>query len=214
MLTSLECPSALPGFLLEQSPLFEQILEFSAAFHNHLCPRQVLGARMGLLAGALLGIQVPQQKKQLIAIVEMNGCFTDGVSAATNCRVGNRTMFVQDFGKIASVFADTCSGKTIRITPRADARQSAQSLAPDGRNRWEKYLLGYQRIPDEELFDIQDVLLSIPIEKLISRAGAKATCEQCGEEIFNEREVVIGDQVFCRSCAGQVYYTAINIPGN
>ncbi|MBI5824561.1 MAG: TraR/DksA C4-type zinc finger protein [Chloroflexi bacterium] len=89
-------------------------------------------------------------------------------------------------------------GASARIHNRA--RQSVQSLAPDRNHRWEKYLLGYQRIPDEELSVIQDVLLSIPIEKLINRAGAKARCEQCGEEIFNEREVVLEKRVFCRPC--------------
>ncbi len=31
--------------------VFEQLLEASARLHKHLCPRQVLGVRMGMLAG-------------------------------------------------------------------------------------------------------------------------------------------------------------------
>ncbi len=36
-------------------------LQASAEHHGHLCPRQVLGVRMGILAGSLLGMALPQQ---------------------------------------------------------------------------------------------------------------------------------------------------------
>ena len=35
----------------------QPFLELSAARHSHLCPRQVLGVRMGMLAGKLLGLR-------------------------------------------------------------------------------------------------------------------------------------------------------------
>ena len=37
--------------VLEPAPRLDELLALSAALHRHLCPRQVLGARMGLLAG-------------------------------------------------------------------------------------------------------------------------------------------------------------------
>ena len=42
----------------------EALLEQSAALHNHLCPRQVLGVRMGIWAGELLKLELPLRKKQ------------------------------------------------------------------------------------------------------------------------------------------------------
>jgi len=127
-----------PVFAVSQ---FDQLLEASAKLHAHLCPRQVLGVRMGPLAGIMLGIEVPQPKKRLITIIETDGCFTDGVAVATNCWVGRRTMFVQDFGKMAATFVDTRTTRGVRIAPRADARPSAQAAAQDARNRWEGYRL-------------------------------------------------------------------------
>jgi formylmethanofuran dehydrogenase subunit E len=56
----------------------DDILEQAAALHRHLCPRQVLGARMGILAGRLLSLELPQQNKRLYTFVETDGCFADG----------------------------------------------------------------------------------------------------------------------------------------
>ena len=55
------------------------ILKRSAARHKHLCPRQVLGARMGLFAGELLGIDLPRRDKRLLVISETDGCAVIGV---------------------------------------------------------------------------------------------------------------------------------------
>jgi formylmethanofuran dehydrogenase subunit E len=184
-----------------------ELLAESAALHRHLCPRQVLGVRMGMLAGELLGLNLPQTDKRLFTIVETDGCFTDSVSAATNCWVGRRTMRVEDYGKVAATFVDTETERAVRIVPRSDARQRASDYAPEARNKWEAMLLGYQRMPASELLSVWPVRLKTPLEKIVSRAGIKALCELCGEEILNEREVVQEGMTLCRACAGQAYYS-------
>ncbi len=183
-----------------------ELLAESAALHRHLCPRQVLGARMGMLAGEVLGLNLPQSDKRLYTIVETDGCFTDGVSVATNCWVGRRTMRVEDYGKVAATFVDTQTEQAIRIVPRSDVRQRARDYAPEARNAWQAQLLGYQRMSADELLSVFPVQLKMPIEKIVSRAGVKALCEFCGEEILNEREVVRDGAILCRACAGQAYY--------
>ncbi|MCQ3978482.1 MAG: formylmethanofuran dehydrogenase, partial [Anaerolineae bacterium] len=75
-------------------PTFEELLYQSAVLHQHLCPRQVLGVRIGLAAGRWLGLEVPQSDKRLLTIVETDGCLIDGLAVATGCRVGRRTMRV------------------------------------------------------------------------------------------------------------------------
>jgi formylmethanofuran dehydrogenase subunit E len=67
-------------------------------------------------------------------------------------------------------------------------------------------LLGYQRMPDADLFRVQAVALTVPVATIVSRPGVRVNCEQCGEEIINQREVVQDGQRLCRSCAGQGYY--------
>lgn len=184
----------------------EQMLADSAKQHHHLCPRQVLGARMGILAGKILQLNLPQTDKRLVTIVESDGCMVDGVSAATNCTVGHRTLRVEDYGKIAATFVDTVTKRAIRIAPRAGIRRAAEQYAPTDCSRWEAQLKGYQRMPDDDLFMVKDVELSFSLEKLISRKGKKVICQRCEEEINNEREVMSGETVLCRSCAGLGYY--------
>ena len=185
----------------------KQILEKSTKHHRHLCPRQVLGARMGLLAGQVLALELPQAHdcKRLFIITETDGCGADGISHAVNCWIGRRTMRVEDYGKLAATFIDTQTGTAVRIVPRPHIRQLALEYAPEANNKWEAMLLGYQRIPDLDLLAVQPVILRTPIEQILSRPGRKAICQMCGEEIMNEREIVRGDRILCRSCAGDSY---------
>ena len=188
------------------SPTFDQLLQISGDLHKHICPRQVLGVRMGMAAGRWLGLELPQTNKRLLTIVETDGCGADGISAATGCWVGRRTLRVVDFGKMAATFIDTRSETAVRITAHPNARQLAALVAPDAKNRWEAYLLGYQRLTDEQLLTIQPVALELSVEQLISRPGVRVNCTQCGEEIINERELMVGGEPWCRACTGERYY--------
>lgn len=186
----------------------DSLLEQSAALHRHLCPRQVLGARIGLLGGECLGLEMPQpfDSKRVLTIVETDGCFADGVSVAANCWVGRRTLRVEDYGKVAATFIDTFTGRAVRVHPHPQARERARALAPDAASRWHAQLLGYQRLATEDLLIATPVALTLSLEALVSRAGYRVTCSQCGEEVINEREVVVGTQTLCRACAGSGYY--------
>jgi len=187
-------------------PAIAELLEISSARHKHLCPRQVLGVRMGMYAAELLEFDLPQQDKRLFTFMETDGCALDGVSVATGCHVGGRTMRVMDFGKIAATFVDTRTENAFRISPHPQVRQAAERFAPDEKSRWHAYMEAYQRMPLERLFVAQPVHLLVSMPAIISRAGAKAICAQCGEEIFNQREVQSGGMVLCKACAGETYY--------
>ncbi len=190
-------------------PTLEELLQKSASLHQHLCPRQVLGVRMGLAGGRWLGIDVPQTDKRLFTIVETDGCATDGIAVATNCWLGRRNLYVYDFGKVAATFVDTLTGRAVRVVPSAASRQRARAYALQAESRWHAYLLGYQRMPDEELLDIQEVSLSVSVRALLSRDGYRVNCDICGEEIINEREVYREGLTLCRPCAGEGYYTPL-----
>jgi len=184
----------------------EALLEQSARMHKHLCPRQVLGVRMGMLAGTVLGLELPQEDKRLFTFMETDGCGADGVSVATGCWVGRRTMRMVDYGKMAATFVDTKTGRAVRIWPHPASRERAARYAPEIQGRWRAQLIGYQVMPDDELLVVQPVTLTVSLEAIISRHGVRVTCEHCGEEIINEREVLVDGQVLCRACAGDGYY--------
>ena len=185
----------------------DELLQACAALHHHLCPRQVLGVRMGMLAGEILALDLPQNDKRLLTIVETDGCGADGIAVATGCWVGHRTLRIEDYGKVAATFVDTLVQQAVRIAPRTQSRQRAYDYASEAHGKWEAQLLGYQRMPAQELLAAQAVQLKLPIEHIISRAGVRATCASCGEEIMNEREVVRGGRVLCKSCSGSSYYS-------
>lgn len=181
-------------------------LRVSSANHQHLCPRQVLGVRIGLAGAAGLGLAVPAQNKRLLAIVESDGCFVDGLSAVTGCTVGHRTLRVEDYGKIAATFVDTSTEQAVRIAPRLDVRQRAYAYAPEEKRHYFAQLLAYQVMPDDELLTMEEVRLVTPLNDLISRPGVRVNCTKCGEEIINQREVYIDGAPFCHACAGHPYY--------
>lgn len=193
----------------EEKMLIDDLLQATACYHRHLCPRQVLGVRMGLYAGELLGLAVPQKEKRLFTFIETDGCLLDGVAVSTGCTVGARTMRVVDFGKMAATFVNRESGEALRIIPHPTARKLCSKYATDATDRWHAYLFGYQEMPEEELLQAQPVQLSVSLAAIVSRSDARTICVRCGEEIFNQREIVVEGTVLCRACAGQAYYTCV-----
>lgn len=182
------------------------ILAASSARHSHLCPRQVLGARIGLAGGLALGLDLPRADKRMLVFVESDGCFADGVEVATGCTMGHRTLRLEDYGKIAAVFVDVTSERAVRVAPQLDVRERAYAYAPGERRHYFAQLQGYQVMPDDELLTIQPVALATPVVQIVSKPILRTNCDRCGEEIINEREVVTGGQTLCRSCTGPGYY--------
>lgn len=189
------------------------LLSESAARHRHLCPRQVLGVRLGLGGLRALGLidaawrpRFSNRRKQLLALVELAGCGADGISAATDCSVGARTLWVQDYGKMGATLIDVAREVAVRVAPRINVRELAPLYAPGARTRWHAYLEAYHVMPDEVLLQVQPVRLLRPVAEILSRPGVRVDCDRCGEEIINEREVLRDGETLCRACAGGCYY--------
>jgi formylmethanofuran dehydrogenase subunit E len=184
----------------------QTLLEESASRHKHLCPRQVLGVRIGLAGAAALDLAAPRNDKRMLVITETDGCYADGLEVATGATIGHRTLRVVDYGKVATTFVDVKTGVAVRLAPRLDVRQRARRYAPEERRRYFAQLRGYQIMPDDELLMVEEVHLTTPVEDLISRSGVRVNCALCGEEIINEREVWQREMPFCQACAGPAYY--------
>ncbi len=183
-----------------------EILKTAASRHTHLCPRQVLGARIGLAGAQAVGLEPPVLNKRLLVILETDGCFADGVEAAAGCSIGHRTLRIEDYGKIAATFVDIRQGKAVRVAPLLDVRDRAAAYAPGEPRHYFAQLAAYQVMPDEELLSIQEVYLNIPVEEMVSRPGVRVACDLCGEEIINGREVQQAGMTLCLACARGAYY--------
>ena len=187
-------------------PEIAELLAQSSARHSHLCPRQVLGVRMALACASALALDLPRQDKRLLVIAETDGCFIDGLEVAAGVSAGHRTLRIEDYGKVAATFVDTKTGHTLRLAPKPNVRELALAFAPGEPRHYFAQLQGYQVMPDEALFSITPVTLTVPIEQIVSRPGVRASCCICGEEIINEREIIFQGKAYCRSCLGQGYY--------
>jgi len=185
-----------------------EILKISASRHSHLCPRQVLGARIALTGAQAVGLELPVLNKRLLVILETDGCFADGIEAATGCSVGHRTLRIEDYGKIAATFVDCQQGKAVRVAPVLDVRERAAAYAPGEPRHYFAQLSAYQVLPDAELLSIQEVFLNVPVAELVSRPGVRASCDLCGEEIINGREIARDELTLCQACARGAYYQA------
>jgi formylmethanofuran dehydrogenase subunit E len=181
-------------------------LDIASSDHKHLCPRQVLGVRIALKGMALLGFETSTRNKHLLVISEADGCFVDGLIAVTQCTVGHRSLRLEDYGKIAATFVNKQTGRAVRVAPTLDIRERANEYAPQEIRHYFAQLGAYQIMPDEVMLTVQDVTLNIPIAQIISRSGTRVNCDRCGEEIVNERYVIIEEKRCCISCAEGGYY--------
>jgi len=184
----------------------QSLLEKSSRNHDHLCPRQILGVRLGLAGLQALGFETAPPGKRLLVISETDGCFVSGLEAASDCAVCHRTLRVEDYGKTAAVFVDTQTGQAVRVTPAPGIREKALAYAPDQLNPYAGQLQAYQVMPTQVMFTICAVTLNVSIGSLISQPGMRVACAACGEEVMNEREVIRDGRVLCKPCAQGGYY--------
>lgn len=190
-------------------PAPEAALRITAARHGRLCPRQVLGVRIGLAGARALDVAPDSAGRPLLLLAETDGCFVDGLEAATGCSVGHRNLRLADYGKVAATFIDTRNGAGVRVVPRHGVRETAAWYARGESRRYYQQLLGYQQMPDEELLLMVAVEFAGDLQALLARPGVRTNCHACGEEILNDREVHREESVLCRACAGDCYYRLV-----
>jgi formylmethanofuran dehydrogenase subunit E len=161
---------------------------------------------MGLAGLAILGLEAPVKKGDALVIIETDGCFADGIEVSTGTNIGHRNLRVADFGKTAATFVDVQTGRAIRLSPAKNVRNYAEKYAPEMKTPYYAQLHGYQLMPDSELFIFREIVLNPPLKAILSSPGFRIECERCGEEIINERQVIVDGLALCRTCANQGYY--------
>jgi formylmethanofuran dehydrogenase subunit E len=189
----------------------ETYLHEAEIAHGHLCAGQVLGVRMAMAGLSRLGIQDARgaDRKRLVTYVEIDRCATDAIGVVTGCRLGKRALKFFDWGKMAATFVDLASGRAIRVAAKESSKEAARRLHPELQSKNEQQMLAYREMKDEDLFDFQNVKVDVRPEDLPGFKGERMVCTKCGEGINFHREVVRGEKVLCRACAGESYYSRI-----
>lgn len=193
---------------VESAAWLADVYARSAQRHERLCPRQVLGVRMGIAAAEALGVDPRVPGRALYVFAETDGCFTDGVEAATGCSLGHRNMRLMDYGRVAIVVVHLETGEAVRVAPAPGVREAAARYAPDEPRRYYQQLQGYQSMPDAALLSVQPVRLRVDLAALLGRKGLRVDCVRCGEEILNGRQHLEPDGPVCQGCGGAAFYAA------
>ena len=188
-------------------PLAEYEL-LAAVAHGHLCAGQILGLRMALHGMTLLGLDDPtgKDRKRLVCVVEIDRCMTDAIGVVTGCRLGKRALKFRDFGKAAATFCDLQENRAVRIAARESAKERARALYPEIADKNQQQMRAYREMPDEDLFAIEWVRVTLSAEDLPGYKAPRVVCAQCGEGVNFRREVVRDGRALCRACAGERYY--------
>ncbi len=196
---------------------FETLLQAAVKFHGHLCGGQIIGVRMGMAGLRELGITDPRgsERKDFVAFVETDRCATDAILTVTGLTPGKRSLKILDYGKMAATFVHLHSGKAVRIHTLESSMKKTTKLAGTlvGYDEKEAYLQALKMLPEEDLLGIREVAVALEPCDLPGPPVRCAVCAACGEQVLDNRDIVIDGQSYCWPCAnGQTYYRTMETP--
>ena len=201
----------------------QALLEKAKEFHGHICPFVVLGLRASEIALEKLGLTKAGEREtvgeEILAIVECNNCFTDGVQVATGCTLGNNSLIYLDTGKNAVTIVRRRDWRGIRVyidseklrekyfkkeatklfekvvVKREGAAEDHEKLS----NLWAEIGREMMNIPESE-FKIEEVKV-----KEIERAPIfeSVRCGMCSELVMKTRIEYVGGKAVCLACLGK-----------
>jgi formylmethanofuran dehydrogenase subunit E len=192
----------------DPQPLSE-LLDECLRLHGHLCPGQLLGARMAVLGCHLIGVAEPRgaDRKKLIVWVEIDRCMADAISAVTGVRLGKRSLKFLDYGKVAATFFNTETGDAVRLVAREESRALADGRHPEIENKKQRQLRTYAEATDAELFKVEQVTVEYGEMDAPGHPRSRIICARCGEGVNDGREIKAGEaSALCRPCAFGGYY--------
>jgi formylmethanofuran dehydrogenase subunit E len=190
-------------------PPLDELLSECEALHGHICPGQILGARMAMIGCTLLGLHDPRgsDRKKLIVWVEIDRCMTDALSAVTGVRLGRRSLKYLDYGKVAATFLNTETGRAVRLAALDSSRTLADERYASLQSKKERQMAAYREAAETELFKIENVKIDLREKDAPGRPRTRLTCSRCLEGVNDGREVSgEGGETLCLPCAHGAYY--------
>jgi formylmethanofuran dehydrogenase subunit E len=196
------------------------LLETSAQLHGHYCPGLAFGVKAGYAGLKRLGFDNTGME-ELLAVVECNNCFVDGVQMSTGCSLGNNALIYKDLGKTAVTILSRKTNKAVRLMLKpggwdsegaSETQKEAGELFrrvvkerqedPEASRRMRALFreLSYETVEkaEEDLFDIHDAPAHFPEYAPIV---GSARCDRCGEEFMETKGTILDGKPICLSCA-------------
>jgi formylmethanofuran dehydrogenase subunit E len=198
------------------------LLHFTALIHGHHCVGSAMGVIAGHYAMKSLGVKENTGMEHIIAVVETNNCFSDGIQMVTGCSFGNNSLVYRDYGKTAFSLVMR-NGEGIRLSTLPDLGDLLKDNNPETQQLYLDIVNKRDAKPEEEarMMELNKQhcfkVLDIPAEKIFkikqvkvmlpgySRILDSHICSSCGEKFMETKGVKKGDQYLCNSC-GDVDY--------
>jgi len=199
------------------------LVEKAKEFHGHICPFVVLGLRASEIALEKLGLARAGEKEtigeEILAIVECNNCFTDGVQVATGCTLGNNSLIYLDTGKNAVTIVRRGDWRGVRVYVDSEKLRE-KYFKKEATDLFEKAVIKREGTPEDykklsRLWaEIGRNMMNIPenefkIEELKVKEIEKAPifesvkCEKCGELTMKTRIEYVKGKAVCSGCLGK-----------
>jgi formylmethanofuran dehydrogenase subunit E len=202
----------------------EEFIRRVKEFHGHICPFVVLGLRAAEVALSRLGVGragvVETIREDIVAVVEVNNCFADGVQVATGCTLGNNSLIYVDTGKNALTVFRRGGRKGVRVY--IDSEKLKEKYFPrealelfrrvviervgtdeevgELHKVWEEVGLRMVELPEED-FIIQEVEVVEEPER--APIFESIRCSKCGELVMAPKAVFIEGKPYCTTCVGR-----------
>ena len=142
--------------MLKNRKTKELFLE-AGRLHGHYCP----GLAMGVVA-AVDGLNLLAEKcnipvsmlnssegmEELIAIIEINSCFADGIQYVSGCTLGNNALLYHDYGKTAVTFC-LRDGRGVRLSSNGKFHEILDKVEPRFRPVFEEVIKNHSRDPEK-----------------------------------------------------------------
>lgn len=196
-----------------------EVLLTAGESHGHFCPYLALGVTAGVHAMRELGA-TSTGMEDLVAVVETNSCFADGVQVVTGCTFGNNALVYRDYGKTAMTLVsreNPDEGVRIHVKEREniierdypeaselfDRVVAEREGTPEERERldrlWAEVAFDLVDRPIHDLCDVETgVSVDLPEYAPIFE---DAQCAECGEQVMAPKTVESDGETYCRACA-------------
>lgn len=199
------------------------LIKRAEEFHGHICPFLVLGLRASEIAMQKLSLERASIKEtigeEILAIIECNNCFADGVQIATGCTLGNNSLIYLDVGKNAvtlvrrgvwrgvRVYVDSekirekyFSREAVELFEKVVVRREGSKEDIERLHElWSEIGVLMANVP-EEAFKVEEVKVS-EIER--APIFESVRCEVCGELAMKTRVRTVNGKTICLSCLGE-----------
>ncbi|MFW5900728.1 MAG: tRNA (N6-threonylcarbamoyladenosine(37)-N6)-methyltransferase TrmO, partial [Halodesulfurarchaeum sp.] len=201
----------------------EAILLEAGQIHGHFCPYLALGVMAGIHAQRELDV-TSNGMEDVVAVLETNSCFADGVQVATGCTFGNNALIYRDYGKTAvTLVSREETDKGVRIHVR-ERDEPIRREYPEAYALFERVVADRNGTPqeqdrlNEEWADVAFEVIGRPITDLCDvETGVEVDlpeyapvfedriCTSCGERVMAPKAVEVNGDIRCRPCADTSY---------